>query len=162
MCFVLYIGTDEPVSSIPWDEQNRNLNTQDLREHDSGVVRHFEKPHVKHVGSDQGCGCGFRHVLYQNGEWPEEAMIGNEHYTGEVEQPNHVQLHAFLAGQLEQAEEVELYGCWDGDFTESSEGSTVLSIDRILDRGFFFRERFGYKIVKGKEKSQSDSEARLQ
>lgn len=146
MCFVLYLGTDQPVGTIPWNDRNPKLNTQDLTELDAGVVRHFEAPHVKYLGSDQGCGCGFRHVSYQNGEWPGESMIGKEHDTGGEQQPNHEQLHAFLKELLEQSDRVELYGCWDGEIMEASAGVAELPLDRILDRDFYFRERHGYTI----------------
>lgn len=146
MCFVLYLGTDQPVRTIPWDDRNPKLNTQDLTELDAGVARHFEAAHVKYLGSDQGCGCGFRHVSYQNGEWPEESMIGFEHYTGEDQQPAQEQLHAFLKEQLAYVDRVELYGCWDGEFMEPSAGTAELPLDRILDHDFYFRERFGYTI----------------
>lgn len=149
MCFVLYIGTDEPVRTIAWDERDRKVHTRELAEHDAGVARHFAKAHVTYVGSDQGCGCGFRHVMFQNGEWPEESMPGDDRDAAEETRRNHEQLHQFLKAELERSGEVELYGCWDGDFAEPSAGCGTLQVDRILDPGFHFRERFGYAIRRG-------------
>lgn len=81
-------------------------------------------------------------------------MIGSENYTGEVEQPNHEQLHQFLSVLLTSTEAVELYGCRDGDFQEVSAGHESILVDRILDSAFFFRERYGY-IVNRSEQAAS-------
>ncbi len=155
MCFVLYLATGQPVRSIPWDEHDTKLNTGDLTDYDAGVSIHFRKPNLKYVGSDQGCGCGFRHVSYQNGQWPEEAMIGSEDYTGEDQQANHSQLHHLLSELLQSGEALELYGCWDGDFLEPAAGHEDLPVNRILDRKFYFRERYGY-TVNQREAAPSD------
>jgi hypothetical protein len=151
MCFVLYMATDVPVPTIPWNENNRRLNTQDLSEHDRLVASHFTKPYKKYVGSDLGCGCGFRSVSFQNGEWPEEAMIGYEDHTGEEEQPNHQQLFDFLAGLMCENREIELYGCWDGDFVELSAGHAKIALSKILDKKFFFRERYKYIVINSEQ-----------
>ena len=156
MCFVLYIATDLPVTSIAWDEHDRKLNTKDLTDHDAAVADHFHKPYRKYVGSDQGCGCGFRHVLFQDGEWPEECMIASEDYTGEDQQPNHEQLHQLLGELLKSSKAVELYGCWDGDFHEPAAGHEVLPIERIFDHAFYFRERFAYTIKQREQAGASD------
>ena len=59
MCFVLSIATEKPVDSIPPDEQDPELSTQDLAENDAGVTLHTY--------------CGFGSVYSPKGEWPEAA-----------------------------------------------------------------------------------------
>lgn len=149
MCYVLYIGTDHPLPTIPWDENDRKLNTADLKDYDFEIAVHFTKPHQKYLGSDQGCGCGFRNVSFQNGEWPEETMIGTEGYTGEDQQPIHQQLHDFIANLLTGEDTtVELYGCWEGNANEPSAGGETILLSRQLDKAFHFRERFDYTVRK--------------
>lgn len=149
MCYVLYIGTDHPLPTIPWKEDDRKLNTADLSDNDRAVAAHFTKPHQKYLGSYTGCGCGFRHLTFQNGSWPEEPMIGSEHYTGEDEQPIHQQLHDYISELLtDENSQIELYGCWDGDFVYPSAGSATIPLSLLLDKTFFFRERFGYIVTR--------------
>jgi hypothetical protein len=100
MCFLLFIACDAPVPTIPWDENDRKLNTQDLHDSEKPIIKHFSKSHYKYIGSDEGCGCGFRNITYYYGKWPDESMIGSEYYTGEEEQPNHEQLFDFLKTYL--------------------------------------------------------------
>ena len=152
MCFVLYIGTDEPLPTTPWDEKNRHLNTEDLGEHDEAVAKHFSKAQTKYLGSDQGCGCGFRHVTLQNGGWPEEWNIGrNPDYDGSEEEPIHQELYDFISALLSSNQSIELYGCWDGDFADPFEHSEEIDFERLLDRTFFFRERGFYTVTKSEQ-----------
>jgi hypothetical protein len=152
MCFVLYIGTDEPLPTIPWDEKSRHLNTKDLGDHDKTVPKHFTKPWTKYLGSDQGCGCGFRHVTFHNGEWAEEWNTGNDAgYDGSDEDQIHRELFEFVASLISTNGTVELYGCWDGDFEDPIEHREVISVDRLIDRSFFFRERGFYTVTNSEQ-----------
>ena len=149
MCFVLYIAADCPVPSLPYDEGDRNVHTRELNEYDAGITSQFSKKFQKYVGSDQGCGCGFRHVSYQNGQWPEEDLIDVIEDPDERSHKNHQQLRSLLAELLSKTDEVELYGCWDGDFTEITGGHTVIPLEKITENEFHFRERFGYTVTNG-------------
>jgi hypothetical protein len=146
MCFVLYLGSDKPVPTIPWEQAKPAFCTQDLGDYDRPVSKHLGKPHCKYLGSDQECGCGFRNVKFQDGAWPEEAIIGAFHYTGQKQQANHHALHRFLSEVLEDSEEIELYGCWDGEWNEPSGGEAEIALDQLLDPTFFFRERYKYRV----------------
>lgn len=145
MCFVLYIGTDQPIPDIPWNEKERKFNTQEIGDHDQTVAKHLNKRNKKYVGSDQGCGCGFRFVTFQSGEWPEEGMVAPNSDPDPDEQSNHQQLYDFIKELKE--EEVELYGCWDGDFSEQSKGKKEISLTDLLKADFYFRERFNYTVT---------------
>lgn len=41
---------------------------------------------------------------------------------------------------------IELYGVWDGDFTESTKVQERINVQRILDPDFFFKERGFYTV----------------
>ena len=147
MCFVLYLACGVPVPTILWDEAARKLNTHDLSEHEADVAMHFTKRFTKYVGSDQCCGCGFRNVKIQDEVWPEEDFIGSQHYTGDEEQPNHEQLHKLVTSLLGQAASVQVYGCFDGEFTEPVESRASINVNRLLDVDFYFRERGFYEVT---------------
>lgn len=150
MCFVMYIGTDDPLPTIPWREDDPHLNTADLTDHDSGVVKHFSKPFTKYLGSEQSCGCGFRNVNCQGGEWPEEWLIGKEKdYDGTSQDQIHQELYDFVFKLLQADRTIELYGCWDGEFESSAECRDKLEVNKLLDHSFFFRERCLYTVHSG-------------
>ena len=71
MCFVLYVGTTNPLPRRKSDKDSVDLPVESLTERDSAVIRHFSKAEVQYVGSTSGCGCDFPHASLQNGEWPE-------------------------------------------------------------------------------------------
>lgn len=142
MCFVLYIGTRTEAPRIPWHEKLVGISTAEVVERDHAGKEKFALPVVTYVGSDQGCGCGFRHVLFEGGGWP------NEHLTGlqEDTQQNHDALIAFIRQHFATEPFVELYGCWDGDFAEPLASEIDLALSRVADPVFCFRERGYYKV----------------
>lgn len=147
MCFVLYIGTDDPLPTIPWQENDPHLNTADLTEHDRAVAKHFSKPYTKYLGSEQGCGCGFRNVSCQDGVWPEEWLIGQEKdYDGTSEAKIHQELHDFVLKRLHDNRTIQLFGCWDGEFELPVVCRDNIEINKLLDHSFFFRERCLYTV----------------
>ena len=144
MCFVLYIAATSPIPAIPWDENRRAVHTTELNEFALPVKGKFDRPNVKYVGSSQGCGCGFGHVMYQNGGWPEESMLGEP---DDEQAENHTQLASVLRSLLEQNPEVELFGCWSGDEDEAVAGHKTMSLDELANPDFHFRERVLYTVV---------------
>lgn len=127
------------------------MNVQDVHGFVTHVRSHFTLPEVVYVGSSLGCGCGFRSVSFQNGDWPEEGIVEQ----GECEPPdehlpNHQQLHDLVVSLLEadDGEEhyVELYGYWDGDEQYPTAHEEVILPSRLLDEAFWFRERGLYRI----------------
>jgi len=86
-------------------------------------------------------------VSLQNGGWPEEWMI--EH--GECEPPedhvkDHQELHDLVVSLIDDDGYVELFGCWDGDEQDRAEHEEEIPASRLLDKGFWFRERGLYRI----------------
>ena len=103
-------------------------------------------PVVAYVGSDLNCGCGFRHLSFQNGGWPEEWLIAEGEMQTEGTEKNHLELHGLLTDALRHSPVVELYGCWADDFREKTEGEQDIQPDDILSDRFFFRERVLYRL----------------
>src|SRR2546426_5264963 len=141
MCFVLYMASHSEAPRIPWNEQKPALWTGDLTEHESEVRSKFTLPFVTYIGSDDQCGCGFRSAMFQGGEWPEEGLVTEPDYDPSDTQPNHAALVSFLQQHFSAEPFVELYGCWDGEFSAATEGRIDIAVDRIADTHFHFRER---------------------
>ncbi len=60
MCLAVYIGTDEELPLSAWVEDQTLVCFSALNEKDFPVRKHFSSKNVYYVGSDEGCGCGFR------------------------------------------------------------------------------------------------------
>ena len=147
MCFVLYVAADAPIPDIPFHTDAPALNTQPLSDQEFPLRDVFGKPNVKFLGSSNHCGCGYRHLSFQNGEWPEEYLIGTDPEFGADKQADHEALHRFVVQQLRDNDRIELYGCWDGDFQYPPARNEVISVDDLLKNDFFLRERCLYTVT---------------
>ncbi len=74
-------------------------------------------------------------------------MIRSEGFEDHEKQPNHLQFHEWLVNILNDANSIDLYGCWDGDFFEPCEGHTEVDVSKIQEETFYFRERFRYSVT---------------
>ena len=108
MCFCLYLATssDPPLIDNEGPVGNGKIATRKLHEMRQEVRKKFTLAYVTAVGSDVGCGCGYRH---------DEAEIYDPGYDPSKTQPNHTALRAYLTEHCRAEPFVELYGCWDGD-----------------------------------------------
>lgn len=107
----------------------------------------FSLPCVTYLGTNRGCGCGFRSAMFQRGCWPEEWVASEPGYVPEEgSQPNHEALAAFVRGLLAAELFVELYGCWWGDFQEPPQDHQEIVASRLADPGFFFHHRGRYVV----------------
>jgi hypothetical protein len=61
MCMALYLGSDQPIPLMPWEEGRSPIWTRTLADDDDAVRAKFSKKHVCYVGAWEGCGCGFQY-----------------------------------------------------------------------------------------------------
>lgn len=148
MCFVLYLGAECRPPLSHWEAQDRRVYVEVLTPETETVNSRFTQPEVVYVGSSLGCGCGFRSVSFQDGEWPEQFLVDS----GDREPPddhpsNHRELFDLVMGLLDRGVRiVELYGCWSGDEQEQTEQLEEIPPSKLLDDKFWFRERVLYRI----------------
>jgi len=145
MCFVLYVASRSKPPLIGFRPEAPALNTKELNEHTQSVRDKFTLPHVVYVGSDQGCGCGFRFLLR------EQVADADLIFSDDVEadpsrQRNQQQLRDFLLEKFKDEPFVELFGCWSGDEAQPAEFNDEIPLQRIVDLRFSFRERGFYRI----------------
>ncbi len=146
MCFMLHISAGCSLPQLAWDEDDRHVWIGDVGADAEAVREHFSMPDVAYIGSDVNCGCGFRNVSFQNGDWPEEYLIQEDEIDTEGTGKNHQELHAVLAEVLRRCVAVELYGCWAGDYGHKTEREQDIEAEAILSERFFFRERVLYRF----------------
>jgi len=151
VCFTLHIATDCELPRLAWNEADRHVWVGDLDESSEAVKGHFSMPFVAYIGSDLNCGCGFRHLSFQNGdlsgeeEWP----ISEGFVSTEGTERNHQELHAVLTDAHRRSPVVELYGCWAGEYDGKPEGEREIQPDDVLSERFCFRERVLYRLQAG-------------
>jgi hypothetical protein len=148
MCFELYLGAECRLPLSQWETQDRRVYVESLTPETETVKSHFTQPEVVYVGSSLCCGCGFRSVSLQNGEWPEEFLIeSGDGIPPDDHVKNHRELFDLVMGLLDRGVRiVELYGCWSGDEQEQTEHHEEIPATRLLDDKFWFRERVLYRI----------------
>jgi hypothetical protein len=144
MCFQLYAATSKPLPRRKWVPGFSDLAVESLTEHDAAVKAHFNNPEVQFIGSTSGCGCDFPHIIFQNGGWPhfEDPEVNAEQAVSD--QLNRESLVSIL--RLAGDPIVEVYGMWDGDFSETPEAHESISVCTILKEDFRFKERVFYTI----------------
>jgi hypothetical protein len=137
MCFCLYLATSSEPPLIPsqgFQEVTGKINTSRRRLEESSRGKElrskFTLPYLTDVGSDVGCGCGFRH---NEGE----AYVPG--YDSSKTQPNHAGLVAFLAQHCGKEPFVELYGCWDGDEGQDARDRREIGLAEFANERFHFR-----------------------
>jgi hypothetical protein len=101
-------------------------------------------PEVVYVGSDQGCGCGFRHALIDDKEW--YPIVEEDNDMIEVIQKNHEDLYQYLTDNVKIGL-IEVYGCWNGNITDSIDCVDEISIKDLTDKDFYFKEGWLYKVL---------------
>ncbi len=150
MCFVLYAGTTIAVPRKAFDKDAPDLSVESLGERDAAIKRFFSNPEVQYIGSTSGCGCDFPHVMLQNGQWPtfeETEKEGIDIARDISDRRNREALVALLRTTGDKM--VELYGVWDGGnevFDKPPEAQEDISVYRLLDSDFRFKEQGFYKV----------------
>jgi len=152
MCFVLYAGTTEPIPRREFLPHSTYLAVESLTDRDAPIRIHFSSPEIQYIGSTSGCGCDFPHVILQGEEWPTYFLALEKDVTKLASNRfNREALVELLRKTNEKT--VELYGVWDGNFVNPPKARESVSIERLLDSDFWFKEQGFYTITIGSEPS---------
>src|ERR1700757_2300347 len=150
MCFVLYVGTTNPLPRRKFDKDSVDLPVESLTERDSAIKQYFSRPEVQYVGSTSSCGCDFPHATLQNGKWPElEYVSDGEKNELEIagDSSDRKNCEALVALLRTTGDEmVELYGVWEGDFANAPLAKENISVNDLLGPNFRFKEQGFYKL----------------
>lgn len=137
MCMMVYLASDLPLRTIPWDKVAPGFTTSALASGDKDLEkclrRQFTKPHLLYVGSYEGCGCGF-----QLGQYPSESSDPADLALG---RRSLCDFATFLRDELPRAGTIELFACWDGDQGAPPEHRRTLTPSSLEGDSFFFLEK---------------------
>jgi hypothetical protein len=113
MCMLYYLGTDADVALSPaWREEAPAFYVSRPSDDELAKLR-GKLPHkyIIHLGSHEGCGCGFRR-LYDGVSVPQDEE--EEKRT----RADHMGLVAFLSALPTSTRANQIFGCWSGDEAE--------------------------------------------
>lgn len=147
MCFVLYAAARKRPRLIPSPVDPPAFHVAEVGGNEDMVRGQFTLPEVVYIGSDQGCGCGFRYSLSDG--YSKAAEIEFDDANLAETQPNQLKLKAYLEEDFKEEPFIELYGCWSGDEGQPRELSAEINLSQITDPKFCFRERGFYRVILG-------------
>ena len=132
MCMVVYMGSDVPLRTLPFDPARPGFLVTDVPAGDEAVKRHFSKPHVYYAGAYERCGCGFQYGrAFEGAQYVPEQLAAADACRAAVE--------AYVREVLALQPSVEIYACWSGDEAEPPSARRVIK-DASFPKGFFERE----------------------
>jgi len=144
MCFTLYIGSKTALPKILWNKEHPRFNTRDLEDYEKNIPGCFSYPEVVYAGSDQGCGCGFRHALLTGAEW--FPVISEDDQVTDKARKNHQDLFDFITSNIKDVK-FEIFACWNGDVDGGPQSVEEINCHDLINEGFYFKEGSLYTIV---------------
>jgi hypothetical protein len=139
MCMALYLAADEPVPTTEWREGESVFVIQPLNESQERVRKQFTKPAVFYLGAHTGCSCGFAYGQLKP-ETPEQ-LLQEQMSRRSVEE-----LQGFLAGQVANGRDVELFACWEGDQGAPPEQRLDITPSHFTGESFELQEKAFYRV----------------
>ena len=127
--------------TIPNDENNLSFKTEDIVDNDKSIKDILTFPNVKLLGSDQGCGCGFRYAMFEDNRWLD--VIDDDETP--FDNSNHEKMVDFIAKNNMDEKSVELFALWAG-YIYPVEYRVTIKLNDILDPDFYFKERGIYTV----------------
>jgi hypothetical protein len=145
---MLFVGTDEPLPLKEFRKEALEICVQPIGENEAAVRAHFSKPIVQYVGSTSGCGCDFPHWLLHNGEEPNHVpeAVASGRDPGRAASDEHNR--QALVKLLERGSRglIELYGVWDGNWSEAPIRTEEISVKRMHEKSFRLGEQVFYRV----------------
>jgi hypothetical protein len=148
MCFALFLGTRTPAPLIPFAKECPAFFTElpfGGRVPPPGA---FTLPHITYVGSDEGCGCGFRNLGRVGDDWVSVGTVMSwPGFDPAKTQPNHEDLAALIRRHFSAEPFVELYGGWEGQLSKPVLAREEIPLAEILEPHFHFRVQGFYRVL---------------
>jgi len=131
MCNMLYIGADQELPLIPWDERAPAFHVEPLSEGVEAVRNVFGVPYVYYAGSHDKCGCGF-----QLGEFPDP-----EDEEAPAMRRSLNLLADYVEQQLARVCRLSFYACWAGGESAEPVRRRSVTAEQLRGEDFFFLEK---------------------
>jgi hypothetical protein len=100
VCMALYVATDTLIPTSDW-RPGSLITVQEIGGSEDTVRQWFTKPQVRYVGAHGGCACGFS---YDPADPSADSVLQSL-----------AELRSLLGRHLSDADDAELFYCWEGD-----------------------------------------------
>jgi hypothetical protein len=122
---MFYIGSNRELPLVPRREGENTVCVEELSPREEVVRRTVGLPHVRYVGSHEGCGCGFLHEPDLNPEDVPQVLqsLG--------------QLADYIDRQLKLGCRVRLFCTWDGDQDKGTNLTREVFVSKIRSGEYF-------------------------
>jgi hypothetical protein len=137
MCLMIYICGKHSLQLKPWHNYKPRFHVVELYDHEKKVKEYFDFPHVRKVGSKEGCGCAFNYSKPLNEE---------KHDTEEVIKTDEARKN--LVEYIRKNKVVQLYSCQGGDESIKPTKFRNIKDEDILNKDFFFNNNELLTIIK--------------
>lgn len=130
MCLLIFIGADHSLPLKPWQDDKHDFYVRALSEKEKIIRNYFSVPHIRYVGTEEGCGCPFNYgrEYPQCEDDPDELALAERSLYKLVEyiKTNKVQ---------------QIFSCWGGEFEKPPKNSRKIKVEYILQKDFIFKEQ---------------------
>jgi hypothetical protein len=124
MCMGVFLASSHPLPFIEWREESPGFNVSEPYAREDGVRAQFSLAHVYALGAATRCGCGFTEGQGVDQELVDRACASFAEYV----------TRAATLGPL------ELYVCWEGDWTTPPRRRVRLRGDQLTTPSAWFEE----------------------
>lgn len=125
---MLYLALDKKDLLNDWKEEDYSISIT-LSEQ---ALPNLSKTFKYYIGSDEGCGCGFKQKF--DFEYPDYSEI-------ESKEKNQRELHQLISSLVKKHKTLELFGCWAGGEESAVELIREIKADELLSNNFYFSEQ---------------------
>ncbi|MCA8830460.1 hypothetical protein [Hymenobacter pini] len=129
MCYYVYLGADADLPLVALDAKEPVFSVQPIAASDAAVAPHFTKKNIYHLGSWQGCSCGFANDI----DFEDAELVAKNSSSVNA-------LLAFIDSALSQEDTVELHTCWAGNQWQLPTERKSTSLHEIQRYGFELEE----------------------
>ena len=132
MCLVLYIGSNQPLPLIPWNEEAPAFHVIDLPDDAQAARNHLAEPFVYYAGSYERCGCAFNfgHEYPDYEDEPEELLAAEQ---------SRNDLINYLSRALPKTGSLRIFSCWANEETKAPEAFRTVTPAALGAKDFIFQ-----------------------
>ncbi len=160
MCLLLWVASEQPIPLVSLvdpqtpDPENGYHRIDDVAT-DAPVRARFSLPHLRYVGSHEGCGCGYNSselawtglVRVDDITPLYEAMSSEERESFDAEQKSRKRLRAIVERALAVGA-VEVFACWSGDEVDPATSERDVEPSYFTEYAEPIEERVRYRVVR--------------
>jgi hypothetical protein len=137
---MVYIAADNPLPLIEWQENITPFSVTELTEDEYKVKKQFTKPFIAHLGSFEGCSCGFYIEDNESSEGEDDKR------RDELAYESVKQLSAYLSNIVKNGS-IEIFARWHGNEESEPEERIIVAPDYFGGNEFGFEDKQFIEVI---------------